>query len=205
MAHFSLSRTARKANKKAAYDMAVKLKKGETLNTTELDSLLLYFAPSLPKKATSAMQWVAKAAAVNEERKYLNYVRVQNGTAYASDGGRIHIAKTDLPEGWYCPLTLASVSPDLHAPDYLRVTKRMANAATTHATLGELTKGVEGKSPYLLHPVLDTAVNENYLLDALNTQDANAAFEYEEYNASYRLHGSHDFGDFIVMPMRVKP
>lgn len=151
------------------------------------------------------MQWVAKAAAANEKRKYLNYIRVQNGTAYASDGGRIHIAKTDLPEGWYCPLTLASVSPDIHAPDYLRVTKRMANASSTHATLGELTKGIEGKSPYLLHPVLDTAVNENYLLDALNTQDANAAFEYEEYNASYRLHGSHEFGDFIVMPMRVKP
>jgi hypothetical protein len=203
--HFSLSRTARKANKKAAYDMAVKLKKGETLNVDELDSLLLYFAPSLPKKATSAMQWVAKAAAVNEERKYLNYVRVQNGTAYASDGGRMHIAKSDLPEGWYCPLTLASVTPDLRAPDYLRVTKRRADAATTRATLGELTKGIEGKSPYLLHPVLDTAVNENHLLDALNTQADDAAFEYEEYNSSYRIHGSHEFGDFIVMPMRVKP
>lgn len=205
MTHFSLSRTARKANKKAAYDMAVKLKKGETLNADELDSLLLYFAPSLPKKATGAMQWVAKAAGVNEERKYLNYVRVQNGTAYASDGGRIHIAETELPEGWYCPLTLASVTPDLKAPDYLRVTKRRADAATTRATLGELTKGIEGKNPYLFHTGLDTAVNENYLVDALNSQDDAAVFEYEEYNSSYRIHGSHDFGDFIVMPMRVKP
>ena len=205
MAHFSLSRTARKANKKAAYDMAVKLKKGETLNTTELDSLLLYFAPSLPKKATSAMQWAAKAAGKKEVRYYLNYVRVQNGTAYATDGARIHITKTDLPEGWYCPLTLASVELDMKAPDYLRVTSRIKDAATTRATLGELTKGIEGKDTYLFHQGLDTAVNENNLLDALNSQADDAAFEYEEYNSSYRIHGSHEFGDFIVMPMRVKP
>lgn len=203
MAHFSLSRTARKANKKAAYDMAVKLKKGETLNADELDSLLLYFAPSMPKTAKTSMEWVAKAAAKKDNRKYLEYVRVQDGTAYAVDGERIHYAPSDLPEGWYCPKTLVRLEGvNERAPDYLRVSAR-ANTVNTHATLGELTKGMASNKPFLFHNTLDVGVSEQALIDALNSQDENATFEYEPYNSHYRVRGSHEFGEFVIMPLRV--
>src|SRR5699024_9826523 len=114
--------------------MAVKLKQGETLSSFELDSLLLYFAPSIPKTAKTSMEWVAKAAAKKDNRKYLEYVRVQDGTAYAVDGERIHYAPSDLPEGWYCPKTLMRLEGvNERAPDYLRVSAR-ANTVNTHAT-----------------------------------------------------------------------
>lgn len=205
MLNFTISATAKKANKKIAYDMAVKLKQGETLKDNELDSLLLYFAPSIPKKATSAIQWVAKAAATNDVRFYLNYVRVQDGFAYATDGARIHRAPSDLGEGYYCPKTLAAVHIENKPPDYERVLTRLADTVNTRATLGELTKGLSGKDVYLLHESLDVGAFENQLVDALNSQDDSASFEYEPYNVSYRLIGSSEFGDFVVMPMRVKP
>lgn len=203
MPKFTISSQATKANKKTAYQMVVQLKQGETLKPDQLDSLLLYFASSIPKKATNPMQWVAKAAAINDTRKFLNYVRVQDGTAYATDGARIHVAKVDLPEGWYCPKTLAPLTGvDAKAPDYLRVITRTKNEGTA-ATLGELTRGVFKDEVHLTHEQLECSAFEHQLIDALNSQDANAALEYEHFNGSYRLRGSHEFGEWVVMPLRV--
>jgi hypothetical protein len=199
----TISPRAKKASKKAAYDMAVKLKQGETLSSFELDSLLLYFAPSIPKTAKTSMEWVAKAAAKKDNRKYLEYVRVQDGTAYAVDGERIHYAPSDLPEGWYCPKTLMRLEGvNERAPDYLRVSAR-ANTVNAHATLGELSKGTAGNKVYLFHDGLDVGVREQALIDALNSQDENATFEYEPYNSHFRVRGSHEFGEFVIMPLRV--
>lgn len=203
MPKFSISAHAKKANKKTAYQMVEQLKQGDTLKPEQLDSLLLYFAPSIPKKATSALQWVAKAAAKKDNRKYLEYVRVQDGTAYAVDGERIHYAPSDLPEGWYCPKTLMRLEGvNERAPDYLGVSAR-ANTVNTHATLGELSKGMVSSKPFLFHNTMDVGVSEQVLIDALNSQDENATFEYEPYNSHYRVRGSHEFGEFVIMPLRV--
>ena len=59
MQDFKISADAKRATKKIAYEMAIKLKQGEVLSDKELDSLLLYFAPSAPKVAKTAIEWVA--------------------------------------------------------------------------------------------------------------------------------------------------
>lgn len=204
MSNFAISSTAKKATKNSAYNMAVKLKKGDSLSDRELDSLILYFAPSLPKKATSAFQWAAKAAANNAKREYLNYVRVQDGYAYGCDGARMHKAAIDLPEGYYCPKTQAAVPLTIEPPNYERVMARTKNEGTP-ATLGELTKGIFRKRTYLVHVGLECAAHENQLIDGLNSQDHSATFEYEQYNDAYRIHGTNEFGAFVLMPLKECP
>lgn len=106
------------ATKKHAYDLITVLKLGGTLSESEIDSLLLYFCPAHPKKVKTAMEWVAKAAAVNDVRKHLLYIHVSNGFATASDGARIHKARVDLADGYYCPKTLLPTKCDLrYLPD----------------------------------------------------------------------------------------
>lgn len=204
MSNFKMSENAKKATRKAAYEMAVKLKQGEVLSDNELDSLLLYFAPSAPKVAKTAIEWVAKAVATNDIRYYLNFIRVQDGFAYGTDGHRIHRAVSDLPTGFYCPKTLALVN-DVGGtyPRVAEVMTRLKDADNTRATLGELTKGVSAKKPYLLHEGLDVAISANYITSALNSSDDSSVIEYEPYNSGYRIHGSNEHGVFVVMPMRV--
>lgn len=204
MQDFKISADAKRATKKIAYEMAIKLKQGEVLSDNELDSLLLYFAPSAPKVAKTAIEWVAKAVATNDIRYYLNFIRVQDGYAYGTDGHRIHRAVSDLPTGFYCPKTLALVDDvDGTYPRVGQVMTRLKDADNTRATLGELTKGVSAKKPYLLHEGLDVAISANYITSALNSSDDSSVIEYEQYNSSYRIHGSNEHGVFVVMPMRV--
>lgn len=204
MQDFKISADAKRATKKIAYEMAIKLKQGEVLSDKELDSLLLYFAPSAPKVAKTAIEWVAKAVATNDIRYYLNFIRVQDGFAYGTDGHRIHRAVSDLPTGFYCPKTLALVD-DVGGtyPRVAEVMTRLKDADNTCATLGELTKGVSAKKPYLLHEGLDVAISANYITSALNSSDDSSVIEYEPYNSGYRIHGSNEHGVFVVMPMRV--
>lgn len=204
MQDFKISADAKRATKKIAYEMAIKLKQGEVLSDKELDSLLLYFAPSAPKVAKTAIEWVAKAVATNDIRYYLNFIRVQDGFAYGTDGHRIHRAVSDLPTGFYCPKTLALVDDVGGAyPRVAEVMTRLKDADNTRATLGELTKGVSAKKPYLLHEGLDVAISANYITSALNSSDDSSVIEYEPYNSGYRIHGSNEHGVFVVMPMRV--
>lgn len=203
MSNFKMSENAKKATRKAAYEMAIKLKQGEVLSDNELDSLLLYFAPSAPKVAKTAIEWVAKAVATNDIRYYLNFIRVQDGFAYGTDGHRIHRAASDLPTGFYCPKTFAPVDVDGTYPRVEQVMTRLKDTVNTQATLGDLTKGVSDKKPYMLHGGLDVAVSTSYITSALNSSDDSSVIEYEPYNSGYRIHGSNEHGVFVVMPMRV--
>lgn len=201
MSQFTISLTAKKATRKAAYGLVIKLKHNQSLTDEQMDSLLLYFAPSAPKVAKTAIEWVAKAAAKNDVRYYLNYIRVQDGYAYATDGHRMHRAVSDLPTGFYCPITLAQVDCDATYPDPNRVMTRLSNVKPYVTDLTLLTKGVSHKTNYLLKPDIDIAVKESYLMTALNGQD-DLLIEYEPYNSGYRIHGDNQFGTYIIMPMK---
>lgn len=114
MSLIHIGENAKKATKGQAFEFIRQLKQGETLTDAQLDALLLYFAPPTPKKAKTAIEWVAKAAAVQDVRKYLCYVWVSpEGVAYATDGHCLHAADVSLseyPSGYYCPKTLAAVT-----------------------------------------------------------------------------------------------
>lgn len=203
MSNFTLSSHAKKANKKSAYAMAEQLKLGETLTPEQVDSLLLYFAPSIPKKAATAMQWVAKAVAIKDVRYYLTYIRVQDGFAYGTDGNRIHKAAVELPEGWYCPKTLVRLEGvDAKYPEIERLLTR-TNNKIYNQSLDTMVKGISNKIPYLLTEKLDVGVDALFIADAVNGLNEKVILEFEQYNSSYRVRGTSDFGEWLVMPMRV--
>ncbi len=51
-------------------------------------------------------QWVGRAAAKEPDNRGLNWMRVADGVAYASNGCRIHFAPTHYPDGLYNPVTM---------------------------------------------------------------------------------------------------
>lgn len=187
-----ISRDAKKATKAEAYALIVDMKtRRRELYPEDIDALLLYFAPALPKKAKTVEQRAAKAAAdAKESREYLRYLHVKDGVVMASDGHRAHRGKTTLGDGYYCPRTFAPVDFDGVFPDLNRVypdRKRLAEF-----DVAELDNGKTSKTLTYRRVPDGTAVNEAYLVDALNGREA-----------SRNMAGDSEFGEWVIMGMRV--
>lgn len=67
----------------------------------QLATLYGYFVPALPAKPKTAAQWVQKAVPTKDVRYYLNNANVLAGKLRGTDGHRLHIAPTDLVDGYY--------------------------------------------------------------------------------------------------------
>lgn len=103
--------TKDKADKKTAFKILLEFKKSDDITEYDLDRLLNYFAPPIPKKPKTPMEWVARAAAKKDVRDFLNYIHVKDRIPYASDGHRLHKGnEVNLPDGVYDPKTLIEVN-----------------------------------------------------------------------------------------------
>ena len=101
----------KKPSKKRAFEIVQTLKdvKGAMIITNEytklVEELYQYFIPAPPKTPKTGEQWVSKAVAVKKDiyynRRYLKYMMVANGLIVGTDGSRMHVAPTDLPDGAY--------------------------------------------------------------------------------------------------------
>lgn len=102
--------TKDKANKKTAFTLLLELKQTGNLSEYNLDRLLNYFAPPIPKKPKTVLEWVALAAATSDIREFLNYIHIKDGWPYASDGHRLHAGnRVEVEDGVYDPKTLLRV------------------------------------------------------------------------------------------------
>lgn len=202
MASYVISEKAEKINKSRAFELIEKLKQGKELTDIQVDSLLLYFAPPIPKKPKTAFAWVAKAVAKKDVRYYLEYVRVKDGYMYGTDGHRVHKAKTDLAEGWYCPKTGARVECDAKGPDYDRVTGFRSNESKS-VKLGDFETLVGKKLTSLYNEEHNVAFNAPYLLEALAATDDRTPFVLDPMNKHLRAVGENQFGTFVIMPTRL--
>ena len=98
------SMEVKKPSKKRAFKVVKLLERSEFVDGAHkklLAELYKYFIPPKPAKPKTAEQWVSKAVAVNDVRYYLKYTKVENGQIIGTDGNRIHIAPTELPDGAY--------------------------------------------------------------------------------------------------------
>lgn len=191
--------TLDRASRKEAYASVRDLKSGGQLPEGDIDRLLNYLAPPLPKTAKTAFQWVAKAAGKNDLRKYLNSVHVDGGVMYASDGHRIHWAPTELGDGYYDARTELPFDLDSKYPD-VRRTVGGSFGDRHEVRLDDVPCGqrvYRGKplSHYLLPGgTHGRGYDSAYLHDALNGAD----------RATYRMggdkvRGESEFGEYIVM------
>lgn len=155
-------------SKKEACELARDLYTGRReLTEDDKRDLLRYFAPAPSrKKPKSAAEWVALAVGKNDRRKYLNYLYSDGKSLIASDGHRVHWARTDLAKGYYCPRSLVPMPDQGKFPDFERVIPPgFVRVAIEYENL--VAGIIDGKTPvsYLRVPG-STAVDEAYLADA---------------------------------------
>lgn len=107
--------TARKPDRAEAFDLILKLASGDKLTNYDTSLLVNYFSPKLPAKAKTPFDYVAKAVNGKDIRKFLHYVHIRGGVAYASDGYRIHYAAVDLEDGIYSTAGVPALDTDAEA------------------------------------------------------------------------------------------
>lgn len=112
----------KKPNKKEVFNILLNLKLQDStiIVDEDLDSLINYFAPSLPKVAKTAEQWVAKACDGKHIKECYNFMYVNNNVAYGMNGHRLHWCDTLLKDGYYDPKTLLPVDCKDEYPDVSR-------------------------------------------------------------------------------------
>lgn len=214
----TLSPTVKKANKATAFKWLLALKSGEELTPDQLDSILLFFAPKTRDKAKCAMEWVAKAASVNDARKQLQYVCVTQGIAYASDGHAMHRAAVKVDDGYYCPKTLLKVAFDQKPLDFARVFKGPADGFQLKTHLSNADKsGIRPKIGNVVHvtcasfeggapdDLSEFFIEKQLIASANNNPDPSFWLQRTGNKKSgapqYRAYGSCEFGDWLVMSL----
>ena len=200
-----------KISKNEAYTIVEKVKLGGDLSPVDIDKLLLYFAPNPSvTRAKDSMSWLALMVSEKDYRKYLEYIWVWNGVAYATDGHKMGWAKVDLPDGAYEPKTLSKV-----------------DLSQCKKEVGEFTEAMGQRliSKVMKHPVIETGSLKSVVVQQLNTgkyiwkqaQFKKATFDYnylvqatakldikisvrqaEGYPSATYAVGEHEFGSFIV-------
>lgn len=198
------------AKKQEAYKLITSLKEGKTLTVEEVDSLLLYFHPPKNKVAKTAMEWVSLAVAINDVRFYLNYVYVHDGIATGTDGHRLHRAKVDLPNGYYCPKTLLPVQVDqkyVSADSIQRVMQISGSQRESMAVKDSKVVTIGGKKPFKAYELANQfAYNAVYVDDAVNrNHDLQLTFSLDRaapLTDQMKAIGESEFGDFVIVALR---
>lgn len=166
-----------------------------------LESLLMHFtAPPARRPAQSAAEWVARAVAVRDVRKYLEYMWVSpEGIAYGTDGHRAHFAHVEgFAPGFYDPKTLKPVEVSGRYPDVNRLMPQVwPDHSVPVSTLSRrVLLGVEDHKAIYEHG--GAGVLQSYLNDAVNhAPDASVGI----YPGVWA--GVSEYGSFLVMGVRL--
>lgn len=194
-----------KPTRAKAYALILEIKRGEKkLEEEDIDALIRFFAPAIPKQAKTVEQWVSKAVAgKNEPRVSLKYMLVEDGVAYATDGHRAHKGATYLTNGYYDPITFLKVNIDTRRIDIKRVFRGhegWKESSMGHLEHGATLVGAKNDKPLEYVRVPDAvAVTKKYFLEAINGADAGRVF----YDRADSMVGESEFGDWIIMAVRL--
>ncbi len=169
-----------KLSRTQIFNRLLDIKKGvKTLSDYDIDALLNYFAPSVPKKP-------------KDVRFYLRYVYVSGGEIVGCDGRRVHIGKTELEDGFYCPQTRLKVRVDAKYPDIKRT---KMDCDTSRKGWIVSVKSVN-KKPLHYATVGNCNINKVYLDDAIAKPES---IFWDEKNVT----GDCEFGVYVIQGMRV--
>ena len=188
-----------KLSRNVIFKKLLDLKSGErTLNDYDLDALINYFSPSVPKKPKDAFDWVAKAVADDRDvRFYLRYVYVEDGVMVGCSGARLHTSKTDLPNGFYHPESRLRVEVDAKYPQWQRILKKRASlSCDPYLKEWEISATILNKKDFFFATFGGVKINKTYLDESL----AKVGSVYWDSGAIY---GDSEFGEFVIQGMRL--
>lgn len=213
-----------KFKKAEAFEAIMRLRQGETLGDTEIDSLIMYFAPPLKARAESPWEWVARAVSTDETRPALCGIYVTKDALIASNGHALHVstdntsgvkpgfydAKTRLPKKLEKKQYMAeSILAKLQETRDLR--KKQKNHhfmwSTDIAAVKEdsnLEHAFLYKPPvpkgfdpiYLGKQLMDNTINKQVMVSLTAVAPTASGTDPD------RVYGSTVFGDFVVMGKR---
>lgn len=188
-----------KVSKKEAYEIVLNYKKSCELSESDIDKLINYFAPPIPKKSKTVEQWVALAAGTkNEPRTNLRYLHVLDGFVYATDGDRLHWGKTDLQNGWYNPKTLLPVTYDKQPVNYMKIINQTTTCEACTVVVDNLVKVVVSMKINAFCLPGDVFINEKYFNEAVQGRESIVV-----KTSNQLIHSSNEFGEFIILGVRV--
>lgn len=186
-----------KPSRKVAFDL-VCAAKTRALAPHEIDSLINFFAPKASSSPKTAFQWVALAVSVADIRQYLQFVRVSNGVMYATDGHRLHWANAaDLLDGYYDAKTQLQVPDDFirgRFPDVRRVIPKIEGMTKFEGEGAPSVRRINKKEVFTLK-YSQMTFNKKYVDEA--------RIEGPIYLDQEKMRGANEFGEFVIMNMRV--
>ena len=121
--------TDQKINKKTAFEIVNEsLKNNIPLDSYQTELLLMYFAPALPKKPKTVLQYAALFAGTKLPKKELNYIHVDEKFIVATDTrAMIKIENTNNIDFGYLDKKTQNYIEEMAPykyPDYLRIFPR---------------------------------------------------------------------------------
>lgn len=183
-----------KFNRNQIYKKLIEMKQtGGHLTEFELDAFINYFAPAVPKTPKTAFEWVAKAVAESDIRKYLNFVFVQDGVAVATDGARVHFANVDMPNGYYDAKTGLAVEDKGRYPDWRRIIPRDGVAKPSEKWESRTTS--TNKKPEFVTLIDNRSFLTKYLDEALAARENVLITDDGLFS---KVTGQNQFGTFVV-------
>lgn len=183
-----------KPSRKEAFGLACKAK-SHHLTDAEIDSLINYFAPSVPATPKTAFQWVARAVAIDDVRFYLKYVYVNEGVMVATDGARLHFANTSLADGFYDAKTGFPVTVDARYPEWRRIIPKR-EGMIAHTEDQDWATILVPKTSIWAAKIGEVHINKVYL-------DAAIARPNEIFEGLGVVSGDNEFGSFVIQGIRV--
>src|SRR5690625_309892 len=170
-----------------------------------------YFMPARPSKLRknfTPFEWVAAAAARDDERRCLNWVDADESYIMASNGHRVHILKDDREPGYYCPVKGVKVHdkdwesyPDvfrLILPDVSEGYNRQPGLDTTFHSVSTLYK-----TNVLTIKGTESHVQERYWAEATAWGEGTVVYTPHNKDRVVRLDIPEHEAIAVIMPMQV--
>jgi hypothetical protein len=139
-------------------------------------------------------KWVALATAPNDERHFMRYVHVFDGHMYATDGFRIHRAKTDLKRGLYDPTTGDQIGAVY--PAYRHFANPFRFAFCSHRLIDLPSKYEEPDNKYV-DLLFEVPISYRFLIDAV--QDQRIGVEFSVRSDQKAIRGEYQDRTFVIM------
>lgn len=164
----------------------------------DVDSLLNYFAPAVPKTSRDSFEYCAKAVADDRDiRTYLRYVYVENGDIVATNGHRMHYGKTDLANGFYDPKTRLPVDISMKYPEWRRIIPKRAGMAPAPQDTYTEAHRIGGKQVFAKR-IGRACINSQYLDQA----GANPADMFVDNDRNV-VAGDAEHGSYVIQGIRL--
>ena len=185
------------ANRNDAYAIVRGLVE-QSPESTDLQSLMLYFAPKAGGKVNTAEQWVSTFAATKDIRDYLNYVYSDGTRLVATNGHILAWIPTSLPKGYYHAKTFDRV-PDMDDIRYPDVSRVIPEIKGEYIPMPEVETKVSDCGRYHYQTFGEAHFDAKYL--AIIAKGGNPEVLLASPNDAMR--GKTDMGEFVIMPKRV--